>query len=65
MQAFIMLFQALCILIAAAILGNWYLKEAQRTKIAGRPWYAVYFSLPGLLIIALLFLLPLVMYLKR
>ena len=60
-----MILQVVCILVAAGILGNWYLKEVQRLKRVGRPWYAVYFSLPGLLLIALIFLLPLIKYFKN
>lgn len=64
MQTVKALIQMICILFAAGILGNWYLKEVQRTKRAGKPWYAIYLSLPGLLIIALVFLLPFIAYLK-
>lgn len=56
--------QLICILAAAALLGNWYVKEAQRLKNAGKHWYAIYLSLPGLLIIALILLLPLIMHFK-
>jgi len=48
------------VLTAAAILGNWYLKEVQRLKKAQKPWYAIYFSLPGILIIAFMIILPIV-----
>lgn len=58
------LIQVICILLAAGLLGNWYLKELQSIKRAGKPWYAIYTSPPGLLIIALIFLLPLIMYFK-
>ncbi len=64
MQIVVTLIQAVCVLLAAVILGNWYLKDIQRIKREGRPWYAVYLSIPGLLIIGLLLLLPLVKYLK-
>jgi len=65
MQVLTTLIQAVCVLIAAGILGNWYLKEAQRIKKTSKPWYAVYFSAPGLLTIALLLLLPLAIYLRK
>ncbi len=64
MQIVVTLIQAACILLAAVILGNWYLKDIKRIKREGRPWYTVYLSIPGLLIIGLLLLLPLVKYLK-
>ena len=49
-----------CVLAAALVLGNWYLSEHRKLKAMGKPWYASYFSLPGIIIIALLVLLPLV-----
>ncbi|MGD8835897.1 MAG: hypothetical protein PVJ19_13215 [Desulfobacteraceae bacterium] len=52
--------QYLPVLIAAAILGNWYLTEYRKAKLAGQPWYRAHFSLPGILIVILIFLLPLI-----
>ena len=52
--------QYLSVLIAAAILGNWYLAEYKKAKLAGQPWYRAFFSLPGILIVILIFLLPLI-----
>lgn len=51
--------KSLCVLIAAIMLGRWFLGESRRLKAIGRPWYAVYLSLPGLIIIAIVILLPL------
>jgi hypothetical protein len=39
------------ILIAAVILGNWFLSEVKKARISGAPWYRPYFSIPGILII--------------
>jgi uncharacterized protein HemY len=50
--------QYLSVLIAAIILGNWYLSEYKKARIAGLPWYRAYFSLPGILIVALILFLP-------
>lgn len=50
--------QFICILAAASILGNWYLSEYRKAKIAGLPPYRAYFTLPGLLIVFLIFALP-------
>jgi len=52
--------QYLSVLIAAVILGNWYLSEYKKARTAGLPWYRAYFSLPGILIIALILLLPVI-----
>lgn len=56
--------QCICVLGAAMLLGNWYLTEHRKAKAAGKSWYAVYFSLPGILIIGLIFLLPLIIRLR-
>lgn len=49
-----------CALVAAGVLGNWYLAEFRRLKAAGKPWYAAYLTPPGLIIIAVLLSLPLI-----
>jgi hypothetical protein len=48
----------------AAILGNWFLAELKKAQRQNRPWYSVYFSPPGLLILAAL-LLPVLYWLAR
>jgi uncharacterized protein HemY len=50
--------QFICVLLAAAILGQWYLAEYRKARMAGLPWYRAYFSLPGILIVLLILLLP-------
>jgi hypothetical protein len=40
------------------ILGNWFLSELRRVRMAKLPWYSVYISPPGILIIAIIALLP-------
>ncbi len=52
--------QIVCALAAAAILGNWFLAEARKSKILGKPWYATYLSTPGIIILLLIVLLPLI-----
>jgi hypothetical protein len=48
----------IAILLASCILGNWYLAEFKKARAAGLPLYRAYFSLPGILVILLIFLLP-------
>lgn len=50
--------QFICVLLAAGILGQWYLVEYRKARMAGLPWYRAYFSLPGVLIVLLILLLP-------
>jgi hypothetical protein len=49
------------VLIAAIIIGNWFLAEVRKSKIKRAPWYKPYVSLPGLIILAALSL-PLIYY---
>jgi hypothetical protein len=46
------------VLLAAGILGNWYLAEYRKARAARLPSYRAYFSLPGICIILLILLLP-------
>lgn len=56
---FFKLIQMVCILVAAGVLGNWYLSEYRRVKAMDLPWYRAYLTLPAILIIAMVILLPL------
>jgi hypothetical protein len=47
------------ILIAAILIGNWFLKELNRARALRKPWYAPYLTVPGVMILLAL-LLPLV-----
>ncbi len=42
------------VLVAAIIIGNWFLTEARKAKTNKEPWYKPYLSLPGLIILATL-----------
>jgi len=42
------------VLVAAIIIGNWFLAEARKAKKNKEPWYKPYLSLPGLIILAAL-----------
>lgn len=48
--------KAIPILLAAFLLGNWYLSEVRKAKAARKPWYASYFTIPGILIFIVLML---------
>ena len=52
--------QFICVLVAASILGQWYLAEYRKARIKALPWYRTYFSLPGILIVVLILLLPII-----
>ena len=42
------------VLIAAILVGNWFLAEVRKSNIKKEPWYKPYVSLPGLIILAAL-----------
>jgi hypothetical protein len=48
---------AIPILLAAFLLGNWFLSEVRKAKSAGKPCYAPYLTVPGILII-ITFMIP-------
>jgi hypothetical protein len=47
------------VLVAASIIGNWFLAEVRKAKLRKEPWYKPYLSVPGLIILAAL-CLPLI-----
>lgn len=51
------LLKAGAVLLAAILLGNWFLAALRTSRAQGKPWYAVYLSLPGILVV-LAILLP-------
>ena len=42
------------VLIAAIIIGNWFLTEVRKARRQQQPWYKPYLSVPGLIILAAL-----------
>lgn len=58
------LLEGICVLLAASILGNWFLTEHRRSRALGKPWYAGYLTIPGILIICIVLLLPFLFRLK-
>ena len=49
------------VLLAAALVGNWFLSEAKKARRQAKTWYAAYLSLPGLVVI-LAICLPLIIW---
>ena len=54
-----LILKAISILVAAFLLGNWFLSEVKKAKMAGKPWYAPYITIPGILVIIAL-LIPVI-----
>lgn len=60
----ITIFIKICaILTASALIGNWFLTEVKTSKRKGEPWYRPYFSLPAILIICIILVLPVLAWL--
>ena len=51
-------------LVAAILLGNWFMSEVKKARFKGAPWYQPYLSIPGLLII-LVILIPIVLWIIK
>jgi hypothetical protein len=51
-----------CVLVAALLIGNWFLAEVKRAKVEGAPWYQPYLTLPGGIIVAAVILVPIVLW---
>ncbi len=49
--------KAIPVLVAAFLLGNWFLSEVKKAKAMAKPWYAPYLTIPGLLIL-ISFMIP-------
>jgi hypothetical protein len=50
-ELLITVLKAIPILLAAVLLGNWFLAEVRKAKATAKPWYAPYLTIPGILII--------------
>jgi len=56
----------IAVLAAAALLGNWFLSELRAARRNAKPWYAVYLTPPGILVILSAIILPIaVWYFKQ
>ncbi len=64
MATLIEVVKLISVLAGAAILGNWFLAELRNMRRLKRPWYAVYLSPPGLLVLAAVSL-PVIYWLAR
>jgi hypothetical protein len=49
------------VLVAALMIGNWFLAEVKKARALRKPWYQPYLSIPGVLILLAL-LLPVIVW---
>jgi hypothetical protein len=50
------------ILMASAILGNWFLSEVKKGKRKGAPWYTPYMTIPGIIVLGFIILGPILIW---
>lgn len=63
MENIVQILKIIPILIAAILLGNWFLAELKRANATGKPWYSAYLSIPGLLILLAILVTPIALWL--
>lgn len=63
MENIVQILKIIPILIAAILLGNWFLAELKRANATDKPWYSAYLSIPGLLIMLAILVIPIALWL--
>ena len=53
--------KAIAILVAALIVGNAFLDELKKARALGLPWYKPYLTLPGILILIVILVVPVIL----
>jgi TRAP-type C4-dicarboxylate transport system permease small subunit len=51
----------IAVLAAALIVGNSFLAELKKARALGLPWYKPYLTLPGILILIAIFVVPVIL----
>jgi len=64
MSTLVNILKLIAVLVAALLIGNWFLAEVKGARSKGKPWYQPYLSIPGLLIILAL-LLPIIVWITN
>lgn len=65
MNTLLLILKVLALLIGASMLGNWFLAELRSAKRKSLPWYTAYISAPGILIIIIVVLFPIIVWFLR
>ena len=61
MSTLVDILKLVAVLVAALMIGNWFLAEVRKARAQRKPWYQPYLSIPGLLILLAL-LLPVIVW---
>ena len=62
MPEFVKILRFIAPLVAAMLVGNWFLSEIKKARATNQPWYRPYVSIPGLLIIIAAILIPILLW---
>ena len=65
MSTFAAIVKIIAPLVAAILVGNWFLSEVKKVRIKGGPWYQPYLSIPGVMIILAILLIPILLWINR
>ena len=50
------LLKMIAVLVAAILIGNWFMAEVKKARLERKPWHQPYLSTPGILIMLALLL---------
>ena len=53
--------KSVAVLVAALIVGNAFLEELKKARALGLPWYKPYLTLPGILILIVILVIPIIL----
>ncbi len=65
MESLLLLLKMIVCLVGGVAVGRWFLSKVREGHVRGEPWYKAYASLPGLIILAALLLLPFILWFAR
>ena len=59
------LMRFVAVMIAAVVIGNWFMAELRKTRSEGKPIYKAYLTIPGILIIGIVLGLPILIWMTK
>mgnify|MGYP007070556753 CR=1 FL=1 len=65
MQGTVTVIKLVAVFMAATMLGRWFQDEIKKSTIRKESWHKPYLSLPGLIILAATFLLPVLIWIIK
>lgn len=63
MANLVLLLKMIACLLCGMAVGGWFLSKARAGHARGEPWYKAYASIPGLIILTALLVLPVILWL--